>query len=149
MKSRPDWRYPDEGEKGRRGDREKREAGRMAPGNNSFFARFLVFPSPILPISLSGVSPCHSGVFLLSWPGGSNRFRRDQPMVPARMLIFCSLAFAGLLLAGCSNKPTALNQVIGKVLYKGAPLHTGLIVFTPDTSRGESGKIAFSKIKED
>jgi hypothetical protein len=70
-------------------------------------------------------------------------------MIPARMLILCSLALAGLLAAGCSNKPTALNQVTGKVIYKGAPLKSGLIVFSPDTSRGENGKIAFSKIKED
>jgi hypothetical protein len=70
-------------------------------------------------------------------------------MIPARTLILCSLALAGLMLAGCSNKPTALNQVSGKVFYKGAPLNTGLIVFSPDAGRGENGKIAFSKIKED
>ena len=66
-------------------------------------------------------------------------------MIPARMLICCLLA----VLAGCSKQPTTLNHVAGKVFYKGAPLHTGLIVFSPDTNRGESGKIAFSKIKED
>ena len=65
------------------------------------------------------------------------------------MLIYCSLALSVMLLAGCSNKSTALNQVTGKVFYKGAPLHTGLVVFSPDTSKGESGKIAFSKIKDD
>ena len=62
------------------------------------------------------------------------------------MLIFCSLAVG---LVGCSNKPTALNNVTGKVLFKGVPLQTGLIVFSPDTTRGESGKIAFSKINSD
>jgi hypothetical protein len=67
-------------------------------------------------------------------------------MIAARMLIVCSLA---LIVAGCSNKPTALNNVTGKVLYKGVPLTTGLIVFSPDTTRGESGKIAFSKINPD
>jgi hypothetical protein len=67
-------------------------------------------------------------------------------MFAARMLIVCSLA---LCLAGCSNKPTALNHVTGKVLYKGVPLPTGIIVFSPDTTRGESGKIAFSKISPD
>ncbi|MBI3822974.1 MAG: hypothetical protein HY289_09900 [Planctomycetes bacterium] len=66
-------------------------------------------------------------------------------MTAARMLIFCLLA----LLVGCSNKPTALNSVSGKVLYKGVPLSTGIIVFSPDTSKGETGKIAFSKIKAD
>jgi hypothetical protein len=68
-------------------------------------------------------------------------------MFAARMLIFCSLA--ALVLAGCSKTPTALNQVTGKVHYKGAPLRSGLIVFSPDVSRGENGKIAISKIKED
>jgi hypothetical protein len=65
------------------------------------------------------------------------------------MLIAGVMALSGLVLAGCSNKPTTLNPVSGKVYYKGAPLTTGLIVFSPDSSRGESGKIAFSKIKED
>ena len=67
-------------------------------------------------------------------------------MIPARMLTLC---LSGLLLAGCSNKPAALNQVTGKVIFKGAPLPGGLVVFSPDTSRGESGKIAVSKIKDD
>lgn len=66
-------------------------------------------------------------------------------MTAARMLIFCFLA----LLAGCNNRPTTLNSVTGKVLYKGVPLSTGLIVFSPDASKGESGKIAYSKIKSD
>jgi hypothetical protein len=70
-------------------------------------------------------------------------------MIPARVLIPWSLAFLGFMLAGCSNKPTTLNHVTGKVLYKGVPLRSGLIVFTPDSTRGETGKIAFSKIKED
>ena len=67
-------------------------------------------------------------------------------MIAARMLILVVLALA---LVGCSNKPTTLNPVKGKVSYKGVPLRTGLIVFTPDSSRGETGKIAFSKIKDD
>jgi hypothetical protein len=53
------------------------------------------------------------------------------------MLIAGVMALSGLVLAGCSNKPTTLNPVNGKVFYKGAPLTTGLIVFSPDTSRGE------------
>jgi hypothetical protein len=62
------------------------------------------------------------------------------------MLIVCSLA---LCLIGCGNKPTTLNHVTGKVIYRGVPLTTGIIVFSPDTTRGESGKIAFSKIGSD
>ncbi|MSQ95336.1 MAG: hypothetical protein EXR98_12365 [Gemmataceae bacterium] len=70
-------------------------------------------------------------------------------MIPARMLIVGSFILCSLLLAGCQKKATTLNQVTGKVLYKGAPLSGGLIVFSPDTSRGETGGIAFSKINED
>ncbi|MBM3993096.1 MAG: hypothetical protein FJ303_02910 [Planctomycetes bacterium] len=70
-------------------------------------------------------------------------------MIPARMLTVCTLALIACFVAGCSKKSTTLNSVTGKVLYKGVPLTTGIIVFSPDTSRGESGKIAFSKIKED
>jgi hypothetical protein len=64
------------------------------------------------------------------------------------MLIVC-LALGAPLLAGCTQKPATLNHVTGKVSYKGALLRTGVIVFTPDTSRGESGKIAFGTIKDD
>lgn len=70
-------------------------------------------------------------------------------MISARMLIVCSFALCSLLVAGCQKKATSLNQVTGKVFYKGAPLQGGLIVFSPDTSRGESGGIAFSKINDD
>lgn len=70
-------------------------------------------------------------------------------MVPARMLIGCVLAFSALALTGCPQKPATLTQVSGKVFYKGKLLGDGLIVFSPDTSRGENGKIAFGKIKGD
>jgi hypothetical protein len=64
------------------------------------------------------------------------------------MLMVCLLAL-GPLLAGCTQKPATLNHVTGKVYYKGAILRNGVIVFTPDTARGESGKIAFATIKDD
>lgn len=70
-------------------------------------------------------------------------------MIAARMLIVCSLAFSAILLTGCSKKSTTLNKVTGRVFFKGAPLQTGLIVFIPDATRGESGKIGFSKIGPD
>ena len=68
-------------------------------------------------------------------------------MFPARTLIGCVLAL--VVLVGCTQKPATLNSVSGKVLYKGALLHDGVIVFSPDTSRGESGAIAYGKIKND
>jgi hypothetical protein len=70
-------------------------------------------------------------------------------MVAARMLIVCLFALGAPLLAGCTQKPATLNHVTGKIFYKGALLRTGVIVFTPDASRGESGKIAFGTIKDD
>lgn len=67
-------------------------------------------------------------------------------MVVARMLIVC---LAALAVVGCTQKPPTLNAVSGKVYYKGAILSTGVIVFTPDASRGESGKVAFATIQTD
>ena len=70
-------------------------------------------------------------------------------MFAARMLIVGSFALCAMLLAGCGGKPPTLNQVSGKVLYKGVPLTSGVVVFSPDTTRGENGKIAISRINED
>ena len=70
-------------------------------------------------------------------------------MIPARMLMFCTFLACSVALVGCQKKSTALHQVTGKVFFKGAPLTSGLIVFSPDTNRGESGQIAYSKIRDD
>lgn len=70
-------------------------------------------------------------------------------MFPARMLVVGTFILGCLLIAGCGRKAPTLNQVTGKVTFKGSPLPGGLIVFSPDTSRGESGRIAFSKIQSD
>jgi len=65
------------------------------------------------------------------------------------MLIGCLFALASCALLGCSQKPATLTQVTGKVFYKGKLLNDGVVVFSPDTSRGENGKIAFGLIKND
>src|SRR5262245_40414064 len=70
-------------------------------------------------------------------------------MFSARMLIGCAFALAAIALAGCTQKPATLNPVTGKVLYKGALLRDGVIVFSPDTTRGESGANAYGKINAD
>jgi hypothetical protein len=52
-----------------------------------------------------------------------------------------------LALAGCGRAPLA--PVTGKVTYKGFALQSGVIVFSPDATRGERGSIAIGKIRED
>ncbi len=68
-------------------------------------------------------------------------------MKTARWLGLAQAAALALLLAGCGRAP--LTPVHGKVAYKGFFLQNGVIVFTPDTSRGERGAIAVGKIRED
>ncbi len=65
------------------------------------------------------------------------------------MLIGCAFALAALALSGCQQKPATLNAVTGKIVYRGTVLHQGVIVFSPDTSRGETGRIAVGTIKAD
>jgi hypothetical protein len=67
----------------------------------------------------------------------------------ARKLGFRPLALTlVVLLCGC-QRPATLNPVTGKVSYRGATLQNGLVVFTPDSSRGESGRIALGTIRAD
>jgi hypothetical protein len=67
----------------------------------------------------------------------------------ARTRTSCLLAAALLaLLAGCQRQ-AALQPVNGKVTFKGAVVNNGVVVFTPDTSRGESGPVALGTIRED
>jgi hypothetical protein len=67
----------------------------------------------------------------------------------ARMPTSCLLGLALLaLVAGC-QRPATLHPVNGKVTYKGAVVNNGVVVFTPDPSRGESGPVALGTIKED
>jgi hypothetical protein len=68
-------------------------------------------------------------------------------MKTARWLGLGQAALMMLLSAGCGRTP--LTPVHGKVAYKGLALQSGVIVFTPDASRGERGSIAVGKIRED
>ena len=71
-------------------------------------------------------------------------------MIPAWRWRLGSLALAALLCAaGCRQQPTALAPVTGKVAYKGMSVPGGVIVFAPDTSRGESGPVCVGRIKDD
>jgi hypothetical protein len=60
----------------------------------------------------------------------------------------CWLAIM-LSAAGCEGGADSLAQVQGKVTYKGIPLHTGSIVFTPDAVRGTSGPLGRADIQRD
>lgn len=69
----------------------------------------------------------------------------------ARTHIFgtLTLLLAAALFAGCQQRPATLAPVSGKVTYRGAALPGGLVVFTPDAARGESGTIACAEIRAD
>src|SRR5947209_4271705 len=54
-----------------------------------------------------------------------------------------------LAAAGCESGSGPLAPVRGKVAYQGVPLHTGVIVFTPDPLRGTSGPVARAEIQPD
>jgi hypothetical protein len=58
---------------------------------------------------------------------------------------------AGLafMAAGCGLDTNVPAPVSGKVYYKGSPLVHGLIVFTPDDSRGSHGPMARASIQAD
>jgi hypothetical protein len=67
------------------------------------------------------------------------------------ILLLGLLCLGGLLFFLVGSKPAAapLQLVTGKISYHGQPLQTGLIVFTPDTSRGASGGMAVGQIRAD
>ncbi len=70
-------------------------------------------------------------------------------MACARMLRLGVLALALLVLGVGCRRSTVLYPVAGRVTYRGAVLTKGVVVFTPDPSRGESGPSAIGTIRED
>ena len=65
------------------------------------------------------------------------------------MRIIGAFTLSLLFLAGCAPKSGTPVPVSGKVYYKGTPLKGGLIVFTPDAAKGESGPSAYGEIGPD
>ncbi|MBY0527685.1 MAG: hypothetical protein K2R98_30080 [Gemmataceae bacterium] len=69
-----------------------------------------------------------------------------------RSLLRCGLTVSALTLLalGCGgSKGGALAPVTGKVNYRGKPLQTGTIVFSPDAVRGSSGTLSVAEIQPD
>jgi hypothetical protein len=64
-------------------------------------------------------------------------------------MVVCPLTLALLLLTSCAPKSGTPVPVSGKVYFKGMPLQAGLIVFTPDAAKGESGPSAYGEIGPD
>lgn len=62
-----------------------------------------------------------------------------------RVFLFLFLLSSG----GCGSSPPALAPVQGVVSYRGTPLTGGMIVFTPDESRGTHGPLAHAIIQPD
>jgi hypothetical protein len=54
-----------------------------------------------------------------------------------------------MLLTGCSSGQPQFKPVRGKVLYRGAALPQGTIVFAPDSSRGYRGPLSYAQIEPD
>lgn len=70
-------------------------------------------------------------------------------MFPRRFVVplCCALCLAGPV--ACERGPAPLAPVTGKVFYRGAPLSTGTVVFTPDVTRGGYGPAAHALIQKD
>jgi len=63
------------------------------------------------------------------------------------MGLLLGLTFASV--GGCGSSETGYPLVTGRVYYHGQPLAGGLIVFTPDEERGNSGPLAKAIIGPD
>jgi hypothetical protein len=63
-----------------------------------------------------------------------------------------SAAAVGLLLygaVGCGSRAAPLLPVRGRVTFRGVPLHTGSIVYSPHAERGTTGPLARADIQPD
>jgi hypothetical protein len=65
----------------------------------------------------------------------------------SRGFLLLFIAAVGLA-AGCSKKPTP-GAIGGQVWYRGEPLPGGVIVFAPDSDRGNNGPLAKGTIAAD
>ena len=68
-------------------------------------------------------------------------------MKPFPGKLLCSILLTAAI--GCDPGVELLSKVTGKVTFRGMPVGTGSIVFTPDASRGASGPQARADIQTD
>ena len=68
-------------------------------------------------------------------------------MRPTSRLTACVVL--ALVPLGCGEQRPTLTPVRGTVYFRGAPLHGGTIVFTPDAERGGHGPLACARIGPD
>jgi hypothetical protein len=68
--------------------------------------------------------------------------RTTRFLYPAAALV-CCLAF------GCEQAMPPLAPVRGRICYRSVPLHTGRIVFSPDSLHGTTGPLASAEIQPD
>jgi hypothetical protein len=55
-----------------------------------------------------------------------------------------------VLMAGCGTQPPSSGTVVrGQVFYRGEPLSGGLVVFTPDSTRGSDGPTLSAAVQPD
>jgi hypothetical protein len=66
-----------------------------------------------------------------------------------RILGLGALALALMVLAAGCRSSVPLQPVTGKVTFRGALVTNGVVAFTPDATRGESGPVAYGRIRED
>jgi hypothetical protein len=63
-----------------------------------------------------------------------------------RLVFALSLCF---VITSCSRGPGPVAAVAGRVTYNGRSLPSGVIVFVPDTTKGEAGPLAAGQILPD
>ncbi len=70
-------------------------------------------------------------------------------MLTTRLLGTMAVTAALLLAPGCRSGSAPLASVRGQVTYRGQPLRTGIIVFTPDAGRGCVGELSIADVQPD
>jgi hypothetical protein len=66
-----------------------------------------------------------------------------------RTLLGVGIALVGLALSSCEGEPASPVPVRGKVYYRNAPLHGGILVFTPDPLLNGDGPMSHAEIQSD